>query len=204
MFVNARFRWNPKAILDAYWDINSSQNAMGTYYTINSMGIGYFELEEYGATTLRLLPGNEIKAYYLASSYGEKKTLLLQDQADYFFTDTITGCQFAAYGNDRQRMTVVHSNYLNAPSANAQSMAYSQDATQVRLGRFDNTAIFGQRNYRKGGFRPGEDASNTVVTVIGWRKDDGWHFYARRRLNEHNNRRALDPAAFELNFDVRW
>lgn len=202
MSLNSNFKHDPKSVLDKYWDINSSQNAIGTRYKVNSMGIGFFDLKKYSDETLSLEDGTgksgAIKAYYLESKYGETNKLILQDTADYFFTDTITGCQFAAYGNDKNRMMVSHANALDRDTAALQKAAYQADANQVNAKGTDHTVVYGQDDYRKTGLKADENPGNVVVTVIGWRKSDGWHFYARRRINDENSRRVLDAAAFEL------
>lgn len=201
--LNARFKLDPEAFLSSYWDINSSQPQHGEGYGINANGIAYLDLSEYSPETVRVSKGSTglfasiggesaIKAYYLPSKVDNTKAMLLGNDCDYFFTDAITGCQFMAYGNDRHDLRVCHVNALNLGN-----QVYKNEADAVRSCNYPVTIIYGQQNYQAG-LNTGENKSNVVATVIGWRKADGWHFYTRRRLNDENNRRVLDGSAYEI------
>jgi hypothetical protein len=202
--LNARFKLDPVAFLSSYWDINSSQPQHGEGYGIDGDGIAQLDLVAYSPETVRVARaetgffasiGKEapIKAYYLASEVDKTKSLSLRSKADYFFTDAITGCQFMAYGNDRHNITTCHVNALN----NGGMTVYNAEAKGIREANFPITIIYGQPHYQAG-LNQGEDKGNVVVTVIGWRRADGWHFYTRRRLNDPNHRRVLDGRAYEL------
>jgi hypothetical protein len=200
--LNQRFKLNPVDFLSSYWDINSSQPQYGVGYGIDLNGIAYLDLSHHSDETAAIKKadsgvlaflGNEapIKAYYLPAHYDRTTTLQLGRDADYFFTDTITGCQFMAYGNNRHNITVCHVNALNRGNA-----AYDTEATEVRQANYPVEIIYGKRQYQ-GDLSP-LDAPEVVVTVIGWRRADGWHFYQRRRVNRSNNRRVLGASALEL------
>jgi hypothetical protein len=217
MFLNTRFKYSPQTLLDSYAGITMCQTQAGTRYKIDPNGIGYFDLVEEkapklassvtggdGVPSLMLEDGsgvfNAIEAYYLVADCGQAKTMALGNQADYFFTDNFSGCQFTAYGNDRHNVTVCHSNYLPLGAGDA-NLTYLREAAHVRNHPTATVKIiYGQTKYRLalGGFQPTEDRSAQVVTVIGWRKDDGWHFYAKRVLKDYRNWRQIDPKAIEL------
>lgn len=208
--LNYQFKRDPVAFLSSYWDINSSQPQHGSGYGINAKGIANLDLVDLSTHSVRIAKASgkqkPIKAYYLASERAKAKALVLGDDCDYFFTDTITGCQFMVYGKDRRNVRTVHTNALYTRTSDGgfrqlnpeeMELSYKVEADAVRTLRLPFKLVFGPPNYRAG-LNQGETPENVVVTVIGWRHDDGWHFYRRRRLNDPNNRRVLDDKAYEL------
>ncbi|NYE63656.1 hypothetical protein FHW58_004887 [Duganella sp. 1224] len=200
--LNQRFKLNPVEFLSSYWDINSSQPQYGEGYGIDVNGIAHLDLRELAPETVEIKKaasgllafiGNEapVRAYYLPAHFDQTTSLQLGRDADYFFTDTITGCQFMAYGNNRHNLTVCHVNALERGNC-----AYDAEAAEVRTANYPVQIIYGKRQYQ-GDLSP-LDAPEVVVTVIGWRRADGWHFYQRRRVNRSNHRRVLGAAAQEL------
>lgn len=208
---NKKFMTNPVQFLskDDVWDINSTGlNGVGKpNYILNEYHIGSFDLESFGHNSMLLKnyasknTKNAIKAYYLNAKANTSQKISIGSDADYFFTDTIQGCTFAAYGNTRRDMLVEHINHLNGTQQD-----YAKDETAIRSHKISVTIIYGAANYRVGGlkqlsngkFERGEDV---IVTVFGMRKDNNWHFYARRRLNAYNDQggiRAIDDKAFEI------
>ena len=206
--LNARFKLDPVAFLSSYWDINSSQPQHGEGYGIDPKGIAYLDLAEYSAHSVMVSKGvtgifasmgkeAPIKAYYLASSPNASRSMQLGSDCDYFFTDTITGCQFCVYGNNRHNVRVSHTNALNSGGA----AVYGPEAKAIRECNYPITAIYGPPNYRAG-LNAAEQKEDVTVTVIGWRRGDGWHFYTKRRFDDTrlgvSNHRALDNAAYEI------
>ena len=202
--LNQRFTANPEQFLTSVWDINSSQAQAGNGYVLDQNGVGSFDLVAYCANTVRIVSPNAsffgrflaetpIRAYYLPSAGDQTTRMQIGTHVDFFFTDTITGCQFQAYGSSRTILVVEHVNALTIDPR-----TYAREALRVRGLRKPFTVIYGADDYRSGGFRHGETTGNTVVTVIGWRRGDGWHFFARRRLNDPNHRRAIDNGSFEI------
>lgn len=199
--LNQRFKLNPVEFLSSYWDINSSQPQYGIGYGIDVNGIACLDLHEIAPETAAikkaasgfssLVAEASIKAYYLPAQVDKTTSLQLGRDADYFFTDTITGCQFMAYGNNRHNLTVCHVNALNRGDAK-----YDEEAAEIKSAGYPVQIIYGKRQYQSG-LAP-LDAPEVVVTVVGWRRADGWHFYQRRRVNRSNNRRVLGLAALEL------
>jgi hypothetical protein len=201
--LNVRFMRDPVAFLSAYWDINSSSPQHGEGYGISDKGIANLDLSEYSPQTVRVSKADTglfafgaetpVTAYYLASRANASRTLNLGADANYFFTDAITGCQFSAHGNTRHALTVVHTNAITTGGATV----YDAEAKALRTVGSPITIIYGPRNYQAG-LNAGETKENVVATIIGWRRGDGWHFYTKRRLNDPGHRRALDGGAYEL------
>jgi hypothetical protein len=209
---NKEFMAGPVQFLskDDVWDINSTgiNGAGKANYILDEYQIGKFDLERYSDTTISLKnyiggkTGHSIKAYYLNAKANTTQKISIGSDADYFFTDTIQGCTFAAYGNTRRDMIVEHINRLNDGQ-----QAYTKEETAIRAMNVPVTIIYGAANYRVGGLRQlangkFERGEDVVVTVFGMRKKDGnWHFYARRRLNawkDQGGKRAIDANAFEI------
>lgn len=208
--LNYQFKRDPVAFLSLYWDINSSQSQYGEGYGINAKGIANLDLVYFSPQSVGIAKARgkqkPIKAYYLAAEAAKAKALVLGDDCDYFFTDTITGCQFMAYGKSRRNVRTVHTNAkvtrksdggFRELTTREMKLSYKVEADAVRALDLPFKLVFGPPNYRAG-LNQGETLENVVVTVIGWRRDDGWHFYTRRRLNDPNNQRVLDDKAYEL------
>ncbi len=51
-----------------------------------------------------------VPAYFLPARQGESVTILLTNQRNYMFTADLSGCLFAAYGNNTQTVMVEHVN----------------------------------------------------------------------------------------------
>jgi hypothetical protein len=200
--LNRRFQRDPVSFLSSYWDINSAQPQHGEGYGIDVNGIANLDLSEYSPQTVRVSKADSgifasltreepIKAYYLTSRIDKTMAMPLGKDCDFFFTDAITGCQFMAYGNNRHNITVCHVNALTLGSA-----FYNNEAAQLRQASYPIEIIHGQSQYQAG--LAAVDRPHVVVTVVGWRRADGWHFYERRRVNAPNNRRVLGEGAAEL------
>ena len=163
---NTQFKRDPVAFMSGHWwDINSTgvNGQFQPNYTLNENSVGKFDLFSRRNSTLELRDFSEagffqksigesaIKAYYLNSRTDNTEQIQVIRHADYFFTDTITGCTFIAYGTSRNAMVCQHI----------------------------NSFTHGSRPLREG---------------------DGWHFYARRRINSGGalGQRVIDAAVFEL------
>jgi len=213
--LNLLFMQNPVQFLSGnIWDINSTGiNGVGIpKYNLDQDGIGSFDLYRAGnPNTVILRDSSEygfiqqsftdffterfIKAYYLNAVADKLKSLVLGDKADYFFTDTIQGCSFFVLGNNRHNAIAQHMNALYNPPLTLRNaeQAVLNSPTPLRIS-------YGTPDYQQGGLNAGELGSSVVVTVFGWRRADGWHFYRRRRINNHAplQARALDAAPVEL------
>jgi hypothetical protein len=54
-----------------------------------------------------------VKAWYLPSTVDDTSTLGIDNQCRYMFTDALSGCLFAAYGDNGQALTVEHVNNIH-------------------------------------------------------------------------------------------
>jgi hypothetical protein len=121
-----------------------------------------------------------IRAYYLKSRTDQNTSAFLLRKAEYFFTDTLTGCTFMAYGNNRHGVTVEHNNaFTNGP---ASMRPYEASIAAQNHPYF---VVYNSDTYRQNGVQQGERGEDVVATVFGWRKADGWHFYACARINNY-------------------
>jgi hypothetical protein len=200
--LNQRFMRDPVTFLSSYWDINSAQPQHGEGYGIDANGIANLDLSEYSPQTVRVSKAETgllaslsretpVRAYYLTSRVDRTMAMPLGSDCDFFFTDAITGCQFMAYGNTRHNITVCHVNALTQGAP-----VYNAEAALVRNANYPIEIIYGQQQYQAG-LQPQAQA-HVVVTVIGWRRADGWHFYQRRRVNLPNQRWVEGAVALEL------
>lgn len=200
--LNQQFKLDPERFLSLRKSIDTAKTQHGSGYVIDAKGIVSLDMTAYSPSQVMVKQAaggmlgtvfNEapIKAYYLPSQVNQTKSMDLGDDCDFFFTDLITGCQFMAYGNSRHDLKVCHVNALDVGAA-----AYDQAAASVRGSRFPIEIIHGPSQYRAG--LSEVDGPNSVVTVIGWRRADGWHFYARQCVNSPNNKYVIGTAATEL------
>ena len=102
---------------DLRWDINSTgiNGAQLPIYTLDVNSVGEFDFKNIGDRSVRLQNYSDaaffekslfekwVKAYYLNSRTDNTVTINIMRHADFFFTDTITGCSFLAEGLKSQR-----------------------------------------------------------------------------------------------------
>jgi hypothetical protein len=100
--------------------------------------------------------------------------------ADYFSTDTITGCSFMAFGNNRQNFVVSRANSFEPAKAAIPLATQEQSIMSLAVGV---NIVHGATQYRAFTLKANATVKPEDITVIGWRRSDGWQFYARRRLN---------------------
>ncbi|MBN2124786.1 MAG: hypothetical protein JW821_10870 [Deltaproteobacteria bacterium] len=200
--LNRQFMRNPPDFLGRIWAIDVPNAA---FIQVDADGIGTFDLvinprASLGTRSVILRPfrrnwhnwrllAHPIRAYYLPSVPNRSPTLRLGTRADYFFTDTIQGCMFAAYGDDRNHLTVMHANALNIGGQEE----LTRQAGEIRAGDHAYTMILDPATYRTApDEHPGDwQAEMVTVTVVGWRRNDGWHFYHRRRHDPYGGAREV-------------
>ena len=212
--LNAEFKASPVNFLTAHMNIQSSNYvAMGAagpiynYALVN--GVGSFDLapsaHRPGMAALRQHDGgwfteSAIGAYYLNAEANQTKSMPLANGAEYFFTDSITGCAFMAWGTGRQALTVMHANALNLGKTD-----YMKQALAIRALRPAFLIIYTYQDYQKGVLRD-EDPAMVVTTLCGKRLVDGWHFYTRSYIGigggavgmGNMQPRGLQPTGVEL------
>jgi len=69
----------------------------------------------YGGNLLRAAKWyqfDSFKAFYLGAAPNQDNRIALSNTHSLFLTADMSGCQFLAYGNNRNNLTVEHNNYL--------------------------------------------------------------------------------------------
>jgi hypothetical protein len=196
--LNQQFINDPERFLSGCKSIDTAKTQHGSGYAIDANGIASLDMVAYSPSQVmvkqadgRFFSETPIRAYYLPSQVNQTMSMNLGSNSNFFFTDLITGCQFMAYGNNRHNLTVCHINALDEGAP-----AYERAAAGIRSHRFPIEIIHGPSQYRAG--LSAVDGPNSVVTVVGWRRTDGWHFYARQCVNSPNNKFVVGTAATEL------
>ena len=122
-----------------------------------------------------------IRAYYakpLANNNNEY-ALPTQIPSPYFMlTDGMNGCQFIAYGPDRQHVTVEHNNFIANPANYATRLNQVQQQNHAYLfhisGGVNNQITNGTYNRMQG------------INIIGdYTKASGWRFWVRDRVDQN-------------------
>lgn len=186
--LNLQFINNTQGFMDAQSGITSSQNLPGTRYSLDANSVGVFDLQmgnhnvpslepfNRSLTSPRLM-ANPIKAYYLVSHPNATRSIVISNHANFFFTDTLTGCLFSAYGASRFNLTVEHTNALTLGAANLQN-----HRTQIQNQHHAVTLFFGPDEYRNHPSMPANaDPMMMIATVVGKLTGNGWVFYGRVR-----------------------
>lgn len=213
--LNTAFKANPINFLAANMNVQSSNYAAARAdgsaiynYELNMEKIGSFDIRpgaRQGTTNLYQHNGGwlseaTIKAYYLNARTDLTVEMPLGNNADYFFTDTITGCSFIAWGTSRHNLIVMHANALNLGKTE-----YMKQVLKVRALKPKFLIVYTYQDYQKGVLR-GEDPSMVVTTLCGKRLGDGWHFYTRSYIGIGGGAegaggiqpRGLQPTGVEL------
>jgi hypothetical protein len=207
---NTSFKNNPVQFMSGlWWDINSTgiNGAGQANYALDVNSVGDLDLFSRRNSTLELrdfanvsfwdrnIFETSVRAYYLNSRVDNTVRINVLRHAEYFFTDTLTGCTFIAYGNSRAGLVCEHVNSLNNGSAPLRRAELA-----ARMRNSPVCIIYSALDYRAGGLRQGERGEDVVATVFGRRLADGWHFYARRRINSGGQlgQRVLDAQAYEI------
>ena len=181
--LNALFIANPTVFLKTHRIIVKLSNSRGQ--TKFQTGVGSFDLvdaktpgacfvEPYVDSFFR--HGNRIGAFMLWGRPNQPNDTLLSNAVNYMVTINLSGCQFMAYGPDRNNLTVEHNNYLG------ENDEYANRYQQIQN---QNNAIFcALRPSFNVNVDPDEYFVENGAMVVGWKKDDGWHFYARKNTHK--------------------
>lgn len=187
MSVTSEFAASPQVWIMTHRFVTPAASYVGAPGALPT-GDGRFRFEDAGAggggNLLRvagLLSFDYFNAFYLGAAPNQDNRIGLSNTNTLFLTADLSGCQFLAYGPDRNNLTVEHNNYFAVGGA-----TYINRYNLVR-GANHNVFI---------ALRP-----STVVTqhadeyyiieganIVGVKKPDGWHFYARTRTD-----RAFGP-----------
>lgn len=117
--------------------------------------------------------------YYLPWMPNSTKTMVIGDKADFFITDTMNGCTFAAGTGTTVRVAHVNYNTFNAEGVRQEGLPIDQghmDAEVNRVMGVGAAVALRKAQYADlgGGF--------PNVTVIGVRQDGHWRFVYQRRI----------------------
>ncbi|TSC28418.1 hypothetical protein [Corallococcus sp. Z5C101001] len=139
------------------------------------------------------LAGNEggqgRRAYLLPWQENSVCWTQLGDSADFFFTDSMTGCTFGV-GGDPRRPVVLHSNVGGEAKRAARTLehlAYLTKSLPVGV-RASPLTLYGKERQYKSALEgsatavPGFTASGTVANVVGWRDRGEWQFWSQRYM----------------------
>jgi hypothetical protein len=183
MSVTSEFEGSPLTWIMTHRFVTPAASYIGARGALPT-GNGSFRFEDAGAggggNLLKKATWGDLldyfNAFYLSAAPNQPNNAALSNDNTLFLTADLSGCQFMAYGPDRNNLTVEHNNYLAGGAA-----AY--------LARYN--LIHGAGHAVFVALRP-----STVVTqqadeyyiieganIIGVRKADGWHFYARTRTD---------------------
>ncbi|MBN8467967.1 hypothetical protein JYJ95_15705 [Corallococcus exiguus] len=113
----------------------------------------------------------------------------LGTDADYFFTDVMTGCTFGV-GGDSRKPVVLHSNVGDSTRRAAQTLEHLKYVTQrLPVGvQASPVTLYGkERQYisdleRAKTQRMGFDAAGTTANIVGWREKGEWRFWSQRYM----------------------
>ncbi|GLQ98824.1 hypothetical protein [Dyella mobilis] len=188
MSVTSDFSGSPQTWIMTHRFVTPTASYIGAAGAL-ATGNGSFRFEDAGAGG----GGNLLKpagwkdlldyfnAFYLGATPNQNNNIALSNQNSLFLTADLSGCQFLAYGPDRNNLTVEHNNFFAGGNA-----AY---VARYNLIQGAGHAVFIA-------LRPSAIATQQAdeyyiiegANIIGVKKADGWHFYARTRTD-----RAFGP-----------
>ncbi|RKH44493.1 hypothetical protein [Corallococcus llansteffanensis] len=113
----------------------------------------------------------------------------LGDDANFFFTDAMTGCTFGV-GGDPRRPVVLHSNVGASDkrtSQTAEHLKYVIKKLPVGAQASPVTLYGKERQYmsdleKNKTQRPGFTAAGTNANIVGWREKGEWQFWSQRYM----------------------
>ena len=176
MSLSSDFKNSPQVwIMTHTYLVIQGNNPSGPAFTT---GTASFRFEDAntgpGTCFLRkagLLDFDCFKAFLLTAAPNSDNSFALPNDVDLFLTADMHGCQFFAYGADRNHLTVEHNNYITTPAS------YGVRHGVVTGGVHATTIALRPVTAPQ----PAADEYNFALgaNVVGLRKDDGWHFFVR-------------------------
>lgn len=167
--MNTEFMANPAGFISNRWlmvpSVIGLNNGAGTF--------GIYPNGNHGAIVRPFVRNSywshPMRAYYLKPAPNAENSHVLPNDVSYMFTDTMNGCQFLAYGPDRNNVTVEHNNYFGGTAANY--------VTRRNLIQGAGHAFYWE-------VRPNQEYNPLQgAVVIGVRSGVGWQFYLRLNAN---------------------
>ncbi len=144
---------------------------------------GSFKFQAQGAYAAVLQSANSgstIRAFYAKPFANNNNAYALPTQIKkpyFMLTDQMNGCQFMAYGPDRQHVTVEHNNFIGNPAN------YAARLNTIQLQ--NNAYIFhisaGVSNIAGGTYN-----NLYGINIVGdYTKNSGWRFWVRDRVDQN-------------------
>jgi len=184
--LTSEFDANPQVWIMTHRFIVPLASYVGAPGSIHT-GIGRFRFEETNAgpggsllkTANGLLDFDYFHGFFLAADPNNDNSIALPNTTTKFVTCDLSGCQFLAYGPNRNNLTVEHNNYLNLGAVNYPN--------RYNLINGQGHAVFMalRPNFNPAVPVPGDEYNPlNGANVVGVQKGDGWHFYARKRTDQ--------------------
>jgi hypothetical protein len=183
MSVTSEFNANPQTWIMTHRFVTPAASYVGAPGALPT-GDGSFRFEDAGAggggNLLRIAGWGDVldyfNAFYLSAAPNQNNNVALSNTNNRFLTADLSGCQFLAYGPNRLNLTVEHNNHL-AGGAAAYLARYNliQGAGHAVFIALRPSAIVTRQ----------ADEYYIVegANIVGVKKADGWHFYARTRTD---------------------
>lgn len=183
MSVTSEFEARPQTWIMTHRFVTPAASYVGAAGALPT-GDHSFRFEDAGAggggNLLRLAKWQDMldyfNAFYLGAAPNQDNSVALSNTNNLFLTADLSGCQFLAYGPDRNNLTVEHNNYFAGGGA-------------TYLARYNLVHGGGHNVFiaLRPSAIPTQQANEYYIiegaNIIGVRKADGWHFYARTRTD---------------------
>ena len=168
--------------------LNNFQNFMHDHVLLVPAQVapkdGQFKLQAQGNHAAVVENSNsqsDINGYYVHPVANNDNVYALptqQDETYYMLTDTMNGCQFIAYGPDRQHVTVEHNNYIGNPANYALRLAAIQAQNPAYIWHISAAAA---DNIVGGTYDPAHG-----INLVGtYDQQNGWRFWVRERVDQN-------------------
>ena len=188
MSVTSDFAASPQTWIMTHRFVTPTASYVGAAGAL-STGDGSFKFEDAGAGgrgyLLKQVRWRDMldyfHAFYLSALPNQNNAAALSNQHSLFLTADLSGCQFLAYGPDRHHLTVEHNNYFAGGHA-----AYQARYDFIRSA--GHNIVLALRPSAKETQQADEYYIIEGANIVGLKKADGWHFYARTRTD-----RAFGP-----------
>ena len=183
MSVTSEFEASPQTWIMTHRFVTPTASYVGAAGAL-ATGNGSFRFEDAGAggggNLLKIAKwtdlANYFNAFFLAAAPNQANSIALSNTNSLFLTADMSGCQFLAYGPDRNNLTVEHNNYFagGAAAYTAQYNAIQGAGHTIFIALRPSPAVTQQA---------GEYYIIEGANVVGIKKATGWHFYARTRTD---------------------
>jgi hypothetical protein len=183
MSVTSEFEASPQKWIMTHRFVTPTASYVGAPGAL-ATGNGSFKFEDAGAggggNLLRTAGwsdlANYFNAFFLSAQPNQDNSVALSNTNNLFLTADMSGCQFLAYGPDRNNLTVEHNNYFTGGGA-------------TYLNRYN--LVHGAGHNIFVALRPSAGVTQAAneyyiiegANVVGVKKGDGWHFYSRTRTD---------------------